>query len=172
MWIKKRLRGFGGEKAGATDLLPRRRLFQRFLGGKRGSMSVEFGILVPIFVLLIFGIVDFGHAWYMKMQITSASREGARYGSRYQTDSSGTRIIPNALNPSVATWVQNNYTSLLPSDANLTVTPGGAGYASGATGADLTVAVTATKTWFVIDNFIPGLGNSIDLSSTTNMKVE
>jgi len=135
-------------------------------------MTVEFGILVPIFVLLVFSIVDMGHAWYMKLEITSASREGARYGSRYQTDGNGAHIIPNALNPSIVTWVTNNFTALLPGDANLTVTPGGTGYTSGTTGDDLTVTVTATKNWFVVNNFIPGLGNSINLSSTTSMKVE
>lgn len=172
MWITKRLRGFGEKKAGATDPPSRGRRIRHFLGGKRGSMSVEFGLLAPIFLLLVFGIVDFGHAWYMKMEITSASREGARYGSRYQTDTNNNHILPNALSPSIATWVQNNYSSLLPTDANLTVSVGGTGYTSGTTGDDLTVTITATKNWFVIENFIPGLGNSITLSSTTTMKVE
>ncbi len=137
-----------------------------------GSVAVEFAIVLLALLLLIFGIVDFGHAWYMKMEITSASREGARYGSRYQTDNSNKRIIPNALSPSISNWVSTNYASLLPSDANLQVTPGGPGYTSGAVGDDLTVKVTATKNWFVIGNLIPGLGSSVNMTATTDMKVE
>jgi Flp pilus assembly protein TadG len=133
---------------------------------------VEFGLLAPIFILLVFGIVDLGHAWYMKLEITSASRDAARYGTRYQTDSNGNRIIPDALSPTISSWVQTNYASLLPSDANLTVTPGGAGYTSATSGNDLTVTVTAVKTWFVIENLIPGLGSSVTLTATTDMQVE
>ena len=48
---------------------------------ERGQAMVEFVLVVPIFLVLIFGIVDFGlgiHAW---LTITNASREGARMGS-------------------------------------------------------------------------------------------
>jgi Flp pilus assembly protein TadG len=146
--------------------------FRKFLRRQRGSIAVEFGILAPIFVLLVFGIVDLGHAWYMKMEVTSASREGARYGAYYHADTSNHHIIPDALNPSISDWVTSNYSSLLPSDANLQVTPGGPGYTSGSAGADLTVTVTATKTWFVLGNLIPGLGTSKSISATTDMQVE
>ncbi len=172
MWIIDRLISSKEKKDATTGVTPRGRSIRNLFRGKRGSMSVEFGILAPIFVLLVFGIIDFGHAWYMKMEITSASREGARYGSRYQTDNSNKRIIPNALSPSISNWVSTNYASLLPSDANLQVTPGGPGYTSGAVGDDLTVKVTATKNWFVIGNLIPGLGSSVNMTATTDMKVE
>ena len=48
---------------------------------ERGQSMVEFVLVVPIFLVLVFGIVDFGmgiHAW---LTITSASREGARIGT-------------------------------------------------------------------------------------------
>lgn len=167
MWIK-RLRFSREQKEATVDFPSRSGLIRKFLGGKRGSISVEFGLLVPIFLLLVFGIVDFGHALYMKMEITSASREGARYGTRYQ----GPGKTPSGLVPSITSWVTTNYGPLLPSDANLTVDPRGPGYASGTTGQDLIVEVRATKNWFVIDNFIPGLGSSMTMSSTTYMKVE
>lgn len=172
MRTSNRLIFFEKKTAAVPDARPRGRRLRALLGGRRGSMSVEFGILVPIFLLLVFGIVDFGHAWYMKMEITSASREAARYGTRYQTNASNQRIIPNALSPSLASWVTTNYSSLLPDDANLQVTPGGPGYTSGTTGDDLSVTVQATKNWFVIGTLVPGIGNSITLSATTNMKVE
>ena len=48
---------------------------------ERGQSMVEFVLVLPIFLVLVFGIVDFGmgiHAW---LTITSASREGARIGT-------------------------------------------------------------------------------------------
>jgi len=137
---------------------------------------VEFAIVLPILVLLVFGIIDFGHALYMKAEITSASREGARYATRYQTDnSSGSHILPANLSPDVSTWVTNNYAGLLPADANLTVpTPTGPGYISGLAGQDVTVTVQATKNWFVLGRLISAAGfpDPLPLSSTTVMKCE
>ncbi len=168
MWIINRRITCRRTAEAAADFPPAGGGLNRGPGSQRGSMSVEFGLLAPIFVLLVFGIIDFGHAWYIKMEITAASREGARYGTRYQ----GPGKTPNTLTPTITSWVATNYRSLLPADANLIVTPGGPGYTSGLTGADLTVTVTATKTWFVIDALVPGLGSSITMSSTTTMKCE
>lgn len=46
---------------------------------QRGVVTVEFAALLPIFVLFLVGIVEFGHLWYLKHVLTNASREGARY---------------------------------------------------------------------------------------------
>ena len=62
----------------------------------KGAAAVEFAIISTIFLLLIAGVVDFGHAYYMKQTITNASREGARYGITYRTNTSGVRIAPSA----------------------------------------------------------------------------
>jgi len=145
---------------------------KRGLRSERGSVSVEFAILVPVLLIIAFGIIDFGHAWYMKQTVTDASREGARYGSRYTTNTAGTHLLPNAFSPTIAAWVSSKYASLLPTNANLQVSPGGAGYTSGTAGADLSVAVTATKTWWIIGRLVPGLGTTATISSTTWMKVE
>ncbi len=154
-------------------LAPRRHVCNRFWRQQQGGVSVEFAILVPIFLLLVFGIVDFGHAWYMKQVITNASREGARYGTRYNTDASGTHIKPNTLNPTISNYITNKYSSLLPGDANLTVTPGGTGYTSGNPGDDLSVQVTATKKWWIVNKFIPGfVGSTKNISCITWMKCE
>jgi len=145
---------------------------KRGLRSERGAIAVELAILLPVFLLLVFGIMDFGHAFYMKQMVSNASREGARYGTRYTTDTTGNHLIPNAFNPSITTWVTSEYSPLLPTDASLQVTPGGAGYTSGTAGADLSVAVTATKHWWVVGSLIPGLGATKDISATTWMKVE
>jgi Flp pilus assembly protein TadG len=140
---------------------------------------------------LAFGIFDFGHAFYMQQMITSASREGARYATKYHTDASGTQILPPNLTPSIPNYVINTsaqngnnggfgLNSLLPSDANpqvvnadLTSTTKSPGYSSASpSGLDITVTVSATKNWWVIGNLIPTLGTQKTLSATTVMKCE
>ncbi len=57
-----------------------------FLRQTKGAVAVEFAIVGTLFLLLIAGVVDFGHAYYMKQVITSASQEGARYGITYASE--------------------------------------------------------------------------------------
>jgi len=145
---------------------------ERGLRAERGAIAVEFAILLPVFLLLVFGIIDFGHAFYMKQVVSNASREGARYATRYTTDGSGNHLIPNAFDPSVTAWVTSKYSSMVPADADLQVTPDGAGYTSGTAGQDLSVQVTATKHWWIVGTLVPGLGTTTNITSTTWMKVE
>jgi TadE-like protein len=151
---------------------------KRGLNGERGAVAVEFAIILPVLMLLVFGIIDFGHAWYMKQIIINASREGARYGSRY------TGSVPSARNPSISDYIlktsgQNGgkggigLLSLLPNDNPVVPTPTGSGYTSiSPPGQPLSVKVQATKTWWVVNKLIPGMSSSTTLASTTTMAVE
>src|SRR6266550_9643907 len=50
----------------------------------RGSVAVEFALLLPVLLLLIFGIIDFGRALNAQITLTQAAREGARLASLNQ----------------------------------------------------------------------------------------
>ena len=56
--------------------------------GEKGQALVEFTLLVPIFLLLLFAIVDFGMGFHAWITVTNSAREGARLGavSAAQTD--------------------------------------------------------------------------------------
>jgi Flp pilus assembly pilin Flp len=54
---------------------------RRFIKNEEGAAVVEFALVMPILVLLVFGIIDFGRAFYTVNNIISAVREGARYGA-------------------------------------------------------------------------------------------
>jgi Flp pilus assembly protein TadG len=150
------------------------RLFLRQLRRQvRGSVAVEFGIIAPVLILLVAGILDFGHAWFMKQVVTNASREGARYGVTYRANTTGVRIAPNGFSPTIQNYVLTNYLTNagLPSDANPNVTLAGAGLTTGTHGSPLEVTVTATKKWFVI-SMVPGMGTQHVLTATTVMLCE
>jgi Flp pilus assembly protein TadG len=151
---------------------------KRGIRGERGAIAVEFAIILPVLMLLVFGIIDLGHAWYMEHMMSDASREGARYGTRYKTDATGHRILPKSLSPTTATYVLTTWglTNRLPTDASPAVTLSGPAAtetnASILAGEDFIVTITATKTWFVLGNLIPGLGSSKTLSVATTMTCE
>lgn len=46
--------------------------------GERGAAAVEFALLLPFLLLVLFGIIDFGRAWNMQIALTQAAREGVR----------------------------------------------------------------------------------------------
>jgi Flp pilus assembly pilin Flp len=48
---------------------------------QRGASAVEFALLLPLLVLFVFGIIEFGAWFYDQAVITNASRVGARLGS-------------------------------------------------------------------------------------------
>ena len=48
---------------------------------EEGAAVVEFALVLPILFLIVFGIIDFGRAFYTVNNIISAVREGSRYGA-------------------------------------------------------------------------------------------
>lgn len=44
----------------------------------KGQGLVEFALVLPLFLVLLFGIVEFGRAWMTKNIITGAAREAVR----------------------------------------------------------------------------------------------
>jgi len=45
---------------------------------ERGSVVVEFALVVPVLLLIVFGIIDFGRALNAQIALTGAAREGVR----------------------------------------------------------------------------------------------
>ncbi len=73
---------------------------------ERGAVAVEFALILPLLMVLVFGIIDFGRAFNAQVSLTQAAREGARLA---------------ALGNSTATVVSRT-TAAAPSLSGLTVT--------------------------------------------------
>jgi hypothetical protein len=87
---KKNKKGFR-ERATNIDSLPDKRrvdglskkrghIMRIKIASQKGAALVEFAIVLPILLVLLFGIIDFSILLYNKASITNASREGARAG--------------------------------------------------------------------------------------------
>lgn len=89
------------------------------LSDNKGVAAVEFALILPLLLLLILSLIDFGRLFFVQVSVTSASREGARYSSLYSngapTPTNITDLV-NASAPGAATLSQ------LSSNATLTVT--------------------------------------------------
>ncbi len=54
-----------------------------------GSALIEIALLIPFIVMLLLGAMDFGRAWYVKLEVDAAAQAGALYGVQSPSDISG-----------------------------------------------------------------------------------
>jgi Flp pilus assembly protein TadG len=71
--------------------VPRRRTRD---GGRvnSGQALVEFAFASMIFLLIVFGTIDFGRAIFISADLRNAAREGARYGKVKPADTAGIQL--------------------------------------------------------------------------------
>ncbi len=133
-----------------------------------GTAAVEFAIIMPILIVLLFGIVEFGLIFYNKAVITNASREGARYGIVFRNPGEERTCAD-------ITSVINAYT------AGKLVTFGsatGVGIAydpsncAPVAGADLSVTVSYQYDYLLLPGFVGGLVGPVNLVGQTTMVKE
>lgn len=70
-----------------------------------GAAAVEFALLFPLFVLIVFGIVDMGFAFNQKINLTQATREASRYGATLSVLAS--HKTGSTLDGTVTTWLES-----------------------------------------------------------------
>ena len=148
---------------------------RRFRGSSEddGAVLVEFALVISLFFMLVFGMVDFGLAINTKTQMTNAGREGARLGT--------VSLDPVAVENRVREAAKNldpailSVTVACEKPDNLACT--GSGFPPG----DLNHAVTGDSVIVTVDytydlitplpGFI-GSGGDITLQSVTEMRFE
>ena len=59
------------------------RILKRIYRDERGQGLVEMALIVPVLLLMVAGLVDFGRAFRGYIVVTNAAREGARYASLF-----------------------------------------------------------------------------------------
>jgi Flp pilus assembly protein TadG len=136
--------------------------------GRRGASAVEFAIVLPLLILLLFGIVEFGLLLYDKAVLTNASREGARAGVVRQN--------PRPTDAQIRTVVRQYCDGKLITFGGDTVTDGDIAIAryTNANGEDvLQVSVSYRYDFLLLPNFIgQGFPGLVNLQASTVMRLE
>jgi Flp pilus assembly protein TadG len=70
--------------------------------GERGSVIVETAIILPLGMALLLGTVTAGTAYFKKISLVDAAREGARYGASLKVPDSGVSTWQSAVRERVA----------------------------------------------------------------------
>jgi Flp pilus assembly protein TadG len=105
------------------------KLFRSCRRKRRGAAVVEFAVVVPVFFLLVFGMIEYGRLVMVQQVLTNAAREGARVG-----------VMDGATQASVDTAVNNYLTAAQITGGTTTVSPNPP--SSAAYGASVTVSVS------------------------------
>lgn len=134
-----------------------RRLFKEAVG----ASAVEFALVLPLLLMLILGIVEFGTLFYRQAIISWSSREAARTGI--------VQTIPKPTAGQVEAVVSSVLNKASLGTAKATVTVTGAG---GAFGTDLAVLVESPYQFQFLPALAPGMPSSVTLRGRTVMKNE
>ncbi len=141
------------------------RRMARNAGRDRGAAAVEFALLLPVLLLLVFGLIDFGRALNAQITLTQAAREGARLAA----------LCPPAApcQSKLVSGTQAAATGLSPVGVSVTTCPANAG-----SGVNATVTTTYSYSLITPISAIAGLfggsgfGSPIPLKATGVMPCE
>ncbi len=126
-----------------------------------GQSMVEFALILPVFLLILCGIIDFGWMFYNQLSLNNACREGARYAVVNTAD--GTDM------DAIITHIENDSKKVFDKDGvEINVAYSSPG---DPTEGDVTVTLKAEITFFtpVLSSV---LGKNKTITSTVTMKVE
>ena len=132
---------------------------------ENGATVVEFAIVLPLLILLIFGIIEIGLLLYTKQVMTNAVREGVRAGVVVRTprltDAQIEAVIDSYADNYLITFGSENFPSPV-------ISPDGP-RSGDLYGTDLSVEITYDYDFLVLSNI--GLG-PITLKAESIMKME
>ncbi len=127
---------------------------RRYDESVRGQSLVEFALVLPVFLLLLIGIAEFGRAWMTRNILTGASREAVRIAA-VQGNTASALSRANTILSSAGI-----------SGASVNIADDGVPYG--------TCSVTVSYAFPVsVAGFLPGLmGTNFTLSTATTMRKE
>ena len=146
----------------------------KVLRNEKGTSIVEFAIILPLLIILIFGMVEFSVLFYDKAVITNASREGARNGILFNADPNNNFDYLPLTCGEIGTKVNDYASDYLITfgtrfDPTITCSPVNGCTASGDT---LIVTVSYNYTFLLLPNFLNFLTSPFGLTAITTMRCE
>ncbi len=136
----------------------------RTIKSENGAAVVEFALILPLLLTLLFGSIEFGLLLFDKAILTNAAREGSRFG----IVSASPRKTPQEIESVVTNYTAANLITFgAANDPQITVT-----FATQNFGDPLSVTVTYQYSFLIIDNLLPSLLGSINLTAESSMYYE
>jgi hypothetical protein len=126
-------------------------------GPEAGVSVVEFALVLPILLVLLLGVLDFGRAYNYWIDQTHLANEGARWAVVNKNPGAGT-LQEYIRNQGSTPELRNGGTSSVPSPLQICIS-----FPNGTSKVGDPVLVTASSTF----NWLPFLGSRIGIAQTT-----
>jgi Flp pilus assembly protein TadG len=126
---------------------------RRRLRDERGASAVEFAFIVPLLIVLVLGIAEFGRAFQVQATLSAAAREGVRVMALHN-DPAAARTAVRGAAPSLDPGI---------TDGQISISPASCPATGGTTFVRLTVSYSMP---FITDFF----GSGIRLTGTGVMR--
>ena len=139
---------------------------------EQGDSLVEIAMLLPFLGLLLLGVIDFGRAYYLGIEVASAAEAGALYGSQNPTDTAGMQSAAITDAPDVPGMTATATIGCECSDGSSSQSPCPATPPTCAVNLVNYVQVTTTAIYTPMFRswVIPGLPSSITLHGSAKMR--
>jgi Flp pilus assembly protein TadG len=121
-------------------------------GQERGAAAVEFALVLPLLLVILLGIIDFGLYFYNDLQLTHVARDAARYLSVDDVSAANTTI--------------DNANLISTSITSRSVTP------SGVQGGESTITLQASYRFLTPLPRLIGLGSTVAIDASVVMRRE
>lgn len=92
-----------------TAVLTRARTTRQRAAQERGSVAVEFALVLPLLVMLLLGVTTMGLAYFDRLALTNAVRESSRLGSAIDYSNATSGVTPTSWADSVQQRVRQAY---------------------------------------------------------------
>jgi hypothetical protein len=140
--------------------------------GSYGGAAVEFAIVLPIFLAVVFGIIDWGWYYYQRFTLAAAVRDGIRFGVTFALkDDPWTQAQTRAIaDLSVSGSPINSGSAGLSWGPSATASPGR--IAGDATTYQQYLTLSATYTYTPLVGFIPFLPTSMTYQMSMLLEVQ
>ena len=136
---------------------------------QKGAVAVEFAFVLPVLVLLVFGIIESSLFLYDKAMITNASREGARAGIVYSYPN---RISNTEIETAVKKYCEDNLITFDAADPDPVITIQPTDRTASVSGDPLTVTVTYRYGFLVLPDISKLFGSADSIPSGLDLKAE
>lgn len=94
----------------------------RRLRNADGTAAIELGLILPLLLVVLVGIVDYGHIHFTRLTMTNAAREGARVGVTMPETDAQAAAVAGATSYLANAGISAVVTATSPSQTNPTVT--------------------------------------------------
>ena len=136
-----------------------------------GAALVEMALVLPLLMLILFGILEFGILLERWQVLTNGAREGARLGIVHIQDTCADATVAANVQQAVVNYVNAAGIGMTIAAGDVAVTSTGGGDLC-TRGNTVQVQVANTYNWVVMPGFLAALAPSIQITGTSAMRHE